>query len=158
MKKRGYKKIIYFSLVNILYGFLVSSLLDYFGINESNIGKFKFRNTTQEVFGSLIISPIFETIIFQYLIYKIIYSSKVFIQKFIMNDEDQYLIFYLSVSSILFAISHSYSVHYILLMLFPGVIFSYSFYYFKKYDFYPISSVFFIHFSHNLVALIYDKL
>ncbi|MCT3949239.1 CPBP family glutamic-type intramembrane protease [Elizabethkingia anophelis] len=156
-EKKAYISVLYFSLISIIYSLITVEVADYFGINENDIGGFKFKNSIQEILVSLIIAPLLETIIFQYLVYKIIYLLKNFIQKFVLKNNHQYLVFYLSISSILFAINHSYSEYYILLMLLPGLILSFAFYYFKKGYSYPIFYVFLLHFFHNLAALIYDK-
>jgi hypothetical protein len=157
-EKGAYIKVAYFSIFSILYSFISSKLIEYLKIDEINIGGITFKSITQEIFVGLVIGPIIETLIFQFVIYKIIFYIKGNIQKYLLKKECQFLGFYILISSILFAISHSYSVYYILLMIIPGAVLSYAFYFFKKNYTYPVLYTFLIHFIHNLFIFITEKI
>ncbi|MCT4013728.1 CPBP family intramembrane metalloprotease [Elizabethkingia anophelis] len=158
IEQKAYVKVVYFSIFSILYSFITMKFTDYLGINENDIGGAKFKSPTQEVVITILIGPLLETFLYQYLVYKIVYFIKSFIQRSILKKEVQYLIFYLVISSVLFAISHSYSRYYVFLMLIPGAILAFAFYYFKRKYSYPFFYVLLIHFLHNLFILIYEKL
>lgn len=157
-EKDAYIKVAYFSIFSILYSFISSKLIEYLKIDENNIGGITFKSIIQEIFISLVIGPIIETFIFQFGIYTIIFYFKNDIQKYLLKKEFQFLGFYILLSSILFAISHNYSIYYILLMIIPGAVLSYAFYFLKKNFTYPILYTFLIHFIHNLFIFITEKI
>ena len=153
-EKNAYIKIAYFSIISIVYSYISSKIIEHLNIDENNIGGIAFKSQIQEVFVGLIFGPIIETLIFQFAPYKVIFYFKKIIQKYLLKKESQFLGLYILISSILFAISHSYSAYYIFLMIIPGVILSYSFYFLKKNYTYPILYTFFIHLIHNLFIFI----
>jgi hypothetical protein len=149
-------KIFLISSISILYSLIVDRVLNYFGIQEDELGKYVFENKIQEFVLVLLVAPIFETFVFQFLIYYILYFIFKNTKIFVLINKNFFLLIYLILSSTLFAISHSYSKNYIYIMIIPGVVLAFSFYYFKKHNKYPFWYVSLIHFIHNGFVLIYS--
>ena len=76
-------KIFLISSISILYSLIVDRVLNYFGIQEDELGKYVFENKIQEFVLVLLVAPIFETFVFQFLIYYILYfifkNTKIFV-------------------------------------------------------------------------------
>ncbi|WP_333861548.1 CPBP family glutamic-type intramembrane protease [Clostridium sp.] len=92
-----------------------------------------------------IIGPILETIIFQYGIIEILSSIKIFKEKKIIIA---------IISSLLFAISHSYSYLYISYSFIIGLVLAYSYLTYKKKNFSAFGVVFWIHCIRNTISTI----
>lgn len=157
VEKTALNKVILFSIVSIIYSIISFKIIEYLKLG-GNIGGMTFKSTIQEIFIGLIFGPIIETFIFQFAIYKIVFYFKKSIQKYFLKTETQFSVLYILISCLLFAISHSYSLLYTLLMIIPGAILAYSFYFFKKNYMYPILYTFFIHLLHNSFVFIADKI
>lgn len=158
IEKSAFINIITFSIISIIYTYISSELIEYLKIDENFIGGITFKNITQEILVGLILGPIIETIIFQFAVYKVIFYFKNIIQKRLFKKEAQFLVFYIIISTLLFSFSHSYSFFYIFLMIIPGAILAYSFYFFKKNYTYPILYTFLLHLLHNSFVFITNKI
>ena len=141
------------SIISILYSIISYEILSLFKINE--IGGFIFKNDIQKFLISTILGPIFETFLFQFITY--------YIRKFIYEEFPKKILnprffntVYIIISSILFAISHTYSNWYIILMILPGALLSYMFIFFKKNEQNAFIYTSVIHFFHNLFVFLLE--
>lgn len=104
------------------------------------------------IIGSLIIAPIFETIIFQYLIHKGL--KRIFFNR----TEHSFRFVFILISASLFSISHWYSFLYILVTIIPGIILSWNFHWLYRHGNYK-NAIYFtwlLHFAKNSLSVI-DK-
>ncbi|MCL1689424.1 hypothetical protein [Elizabethkingia anophelis] len=159
IEKGAFVKILYLSLIGLLYSVLSVKLLSYFGIENRKIGGFRYVNLKQKILISFIIAPLVKTIIFQYMVYEIIFFIKKRVNREEKNNLDfTFLILYILISSCLFAANHNFSIYYMLLMIPPGILLSFSFYYFQRQFSYPIFYVFLVQSLHNILAFVLDNL
>ncbi|MDV3908071.1 hypothetical protein CMT84_06360 [Elizabethkingia anophelis] len=151
-----------FLLVGIVYSILMKGLIIYVGLKSNEIGGFKYQDLKQRAIISFFIAPLLNTIFFQYGVYEFVFFLKKSIQKrnkvLLDRNNNIYIIIYYCLSTGLFAVSHNYSMYYIYLMIFPGFLLSYAFYYFEKNFLYPIFYVFLIQSLHNIFAFIIDNI
>lgn len=140
------------SLISIGFTILCSFILDFFKIED--IGGYKFQNLTQEFFISVLIGPIFETFVFQYSVYYLVRYLLGLIQN--QKSLKYFNEIYVVISGLLFAVSHSYSAYYILIMIVPGFLLAY-FYVFSL-DQYNRAFLytFLIHLLHNFYIMIIE--
>lgn len=97
------------TLINLLICFIASFLSNYFTGKSLNEGVNGFLNTQEEFVLVVIIAPLFETLIFQYLI--IDFFSKKMQLKFACF-----------ISALTFALQHTYNLFYFVFALFMGII------------------------------------
>lgn len=95
---------------------------------------------------SVIIAPIVETFIFQFLIIEILLLFKV--KHFAI----------IVISGLLFAVAHFYNLAYILAIVFPGLLFAWYYLYLKVHKKNAFLSVTLLHACSNLFAFIFDDL
>lgn len=139
-------KILYLLLLSLLA--LGYSILIEFILNKSNINPIKGyvpKSFVDEIFIVLLVGPIVETFIFQFLVY---YLLRIFYDSL----KRLFPVVYILTSTLFFAIIHSYSKVYILYMLLPGALLAILFYVRKKKDQYPFESVLIVHLSYNIGA------
>jgi hypothetical protein len=131
-------------LIDNVYSLTISYLITlydkkllYTGIDEFSL--------LEIFFLAVIIAPLIETFIFQFLIIEIL-------SKFKVNTS-----LILWISTLLFSLSHNYNVVYILAMVFPGLLYA-SFYLFLKKETSksPFFMIFLLHAIANLIAFIID--
>ncbi|MBK0383051.1 CPBP family intramembrane metalloprotease [Pedobacter sp. SD-b] len=149
------------SLYFILMALLVSKAIDYL-LNEIFIhlvsnyslvkGGFKpnFKNINQivkAVFKVIIFIPLIETALFQYFIINLLKTSERF-------EKNEVLI--IIISAFLFALSHYYSIYYIIITFFAGCILAYSFLASKNFKIKPFWLVFTIHALFNLISFLVE--
>lgn len=91
----------------------------------------------------VIIAPVIESFIFQLGIIRIL-------QDFLKVKNKKVIIF---ISAIIFAAQHWYSPLYILLMIFPGIIYAYTFIIYDDKDYHPYLMIVAIHALNNLATL-----
>ncbi|WP_394759208.1 type II CAAX prenyl endopeptidase Rce1 family protein [Flavobacterium sp.] len=103
----------------------------------------KFDSNLEAFFVAIVFAPIFETLLFQFLI---IYQTH---ESYKGKYVKQLSIF---ISSVLFGLSHFYSIYYVLFALVAGYILATSFYYFKEKTNY-LSAIFYITLVHLLSNL-----
>jgi membrane protease YdiL (CAAX protease family) len=136
------KTFVIFFVISIVYTFLCSFLVEYFNIPLKNkedifeMGKF-FKFTL-----AVIYAPLFETLLFTLLPY-LVFS------KFSKN-----MVWFIAITSVLFGLIHTYSVAYVIITFFIGIILNTFFWIVihKK----NMASAFFLtclfHSLHNLIA------
>ncbi|MEN5133438.1 CPBP family intramembrane glutamic endopeptidase [Elizabethkingia anophelis] len=149
MKKKVLFSILFFSLTTILISYALGAIFEYFDVFEKDFNGPKFNNLTQELFIAIIFAPLIETFVFQSVIYYLVKLFDSFLKKYFVSV-------YLIISSLLFALSHSYSIYYEIATFFIGLIFAYSFLYFKKESNYPILCVAIIHSLYNAFVTLMD--
>ena len=111
-----------FILVGIFYSFLTQWVFSIFNIILKN--PIENRSKYFQFFVGVIISPLIETLIFQYLIFillrKIIKTKKLFNTAFLFAGTS------------VFSIAHSYSLYYIIAMIVPSFLLCYCFLYYSN--------------------------
>jgi hypothetical protein len=132
--------------------FLFSILYEYNGIELVN--PLTKMPLFVDAIVSIIISPLFETWLVQYLPFKVIY-------KWDLINEKKRDIVCVTASVVLFASLHHYSIWYVLFALVPGAMLGYCFFHFYK--FYGSLSVAFwftatVHSIINIISILYDYL
>jgi hypothetical protein len=100
------------------------------------------------IFTALIVAPVVETLIFQLLIFKIFERAEL--------GEKKYL-WIILISSFLFGLSHFYSFDYIIVTIFKGFVFAYTFYFYRTNSTKAFWTTTLIHCMHNLTILLLDK-
>ncbi|WP_407485287.1 CPBP family intramembrane glutamic endopeptidase [Elizabethkingia miricola] len=148
MKKTIFS-IIIFSIITIALSYALGNIFEYFGILEKDLNGPKFNNLTQELFLAILFAPLLETFVFQAVVYYLLKLFDSFFKKY-------FGLVYLIISSILFALSHTYSIYYEIGTFFIGLVFAYSFMYFKKESNYPILCVAIIHSLYNSFVTLMD--
>lgn len=147
---KNYKILFILLIISCAHDIILEQIFKSYGIlpfeNKKDYG------IVSNIIAALCIAPIVETIIFQYLPHKLLSFSKP------LKKSGYFAFAYILISTMLFCLSHYYSLIYIAAMIFSGILLSYYFqYFFRKYD-YRIAIYFItlLHFSKNLLALI-DK-
>ncbi len=141
--------ILIFTLLTIFVSFLINISLEHFNILDADLNSPSFFSLTQEIFLTVIVAPLLETFIFQFLFYYII---KIF-YKFLGH---YFNFIYIIISATLFGLSHKYSIYYQIGTFFFGLIFSYSFIFFKTKFNSPFISVCIVHSLYNLFTTIME--
>jgi membrane protease YdiL (CAAX protease family) len=129
---------------NIFISFLFSIISKLIFGNSFTSNIHKFENLTEEFILVVIVSPIIETIIFQFIIIEIFYEKC-----------NKYLI--CGLSAILFASSHLYNILYFVFAFIMGLAFAYLYILGKKKE-KGIKYVFLSHLIYNLIAFILNHL
>ena len=120
--KKNVYYILLFAFIIILYEVFAGFIYTNYGIVlENPLTKQPF---TLQLFGLIIVAPLFETWLCQYLPFY-------FLRKWISNKIRIELI-YIIISSLLFASQHFYSIWYAVYTVMPGIVLAYCFYYFYK--------------------------
>ena len=136
-------------LIDISFTGLMQLVLALFNIHLHN--PIEKTPLVEQVIVGIIVAPLIETWICQYLIFWVI-------KKFITNERNVAITFMVT-STVLFASQHNYSIYYILVMIFPGAMLSYCFlFYYKTSNSLAIAywcTVLF-HALHNLMAFVSD--
>ena len=146
MKLKNLYAVLIFSIIGIALNLAIGYVFDNLGL-ISNLNRPKFDGLGKEIILALVFGPLFESTIFQGLIY---YVVKIF------NDylKSYFIIVYLLTSSLIFALSHSYSIYYEIATFIPGLLLAYIFLYFKKTSEYPILLLSCVHSIVNLFMLL----
>ena len=147
---KNYQMVCVLLAIACLHDILLTKIFTYYNINiEYSAKDYGFATN---VIAGLIIAPLLETIIFQYLPFKGLRYFK------LTSNEKSFRWAYLVCSTSLFCLSHSYSTVYIIAMILPGLLLAYYFnFYHSKFNF--STAIYFItllHFSKNTIVLV-DK-
>ena len=144
-----------FIILGVLSIFLTSAIFHLllpfiYNSNGPDIATNSLINTIKSILTSGIIIPILETLLFQHLVF-------IILKKFIL-DEKSFAITYLTISSLLFALSHYYSLFYIILTFFLGIILTYSYYisHYRKESAFWTTAI--IHGSYNTLLIIVSSI
>ena len=124
-------------LLNIIISFIFDKITTIYDL-EFKSDSLTFESKKEEFILVVVIAPILETFLFQYLPY-------LYLKKY--NT-----IYTIILSSILFGLSHSYSIIYIIYGLTVGMLFISAFFYSIKKYLQPFWLVAFCHFIYNLFA------
>lgn len=149
IKREQYKCSLFFILLLIdnLYTLSASYIVNSINPNFINIINNESRSLFVAFLGSVIFAPLIETFIFQYLIIETLRYFKI---------NKNIIIWF---SCLVFAISHSYNLVYMLLIIFPGYLYS-RYYIFlkdnKKKS--PFLAIYFLHLLSNLLVFILDDI
>ncbi|MFV0471107.1 MAG: type II CAAX prenyl endopeptidase Rce1 family protein [Paludibacteraceae bacterium] len=132
-------------LIFFLLGYIIPSLLFIPTIIAGN--EIRLNNPilpSKRYFEIILIVPIFETFVFQYLAGKIL-------RKFVKN-----LLILCVLLGILFSVSHWFSLHYLIYTFADGFILAFAFFYYKKRhnEFVSFVLVSLIHIAHNGLAML----
>ena len=134
--------LVIFLIANI-YAFLASYIINIY--NTSILDVFNFKSLHEAFILSVLIGPLLETFLFQYLIIEILYKFKI-------NNN---LIIWLS--AILFALTHNYNLIYLLAAILPGLLYASYYLYLKKEKKKNIFfTIYLLHALSNLVVFILD--
>ncbi|WP_394365428.1 CPBP family glutamic-type intramembrane protease [Niabella yanshanensis] len=139
--------------INLLLSVAISYLSYYYlkGILSNNA--IIWDSTIEEAIVTILLVPIFETLIFQYYSYKIfLYITK----DVTLTDSNKDWLFIIC-SSLVFSFMHSYNWLYRVNAFLGGITLNYSYLYFKKAKFYPYLSVVLIHLLYNLCVFLLKK-
>ena len=98
-------------IVKIIYAGLTGYIVEYFDPSAFNTALDR-EHIAIQLLTSVVLGPIFETLLFQVLIIEALRSFKV-------SD-----IYSILISSLLFALSHSYNISYMIVTFIPGIIFA----------------------------------
>ena len=132
-------------LIDVFYSLLSGSLLTFIEPSITEIPFFKSISLFEVFLISVIFGPLIETFIYQFLIIEIL-------SKFKVNTN-----IIIGISTIIFALSHNYNIIYILVIIFPGVLYASYYIYLKvekKHS--PFLMIFVLHALSNLVAFVLD--
>jgi|LakMenE18May11ns_1017448.scaffolds.fasta_scaffold9717405_3 hypothetical protein len=124
-------------LLNIIISFIFDKITTIFDL-EFKSDSLTFESKKEEFILVVIIAPILETLLFQYIPY-------FYLKKY-------NAIYTILISSILFGLSHAYSIIYIIYGLTVGMLFISAFFYSIKKYLHPFWLVVFCHFIYNLFA------
>ena len=114
-----YKVLLVLTFVFIVYNVFSSNLIDWLGLDLMENTYFD-SYTLEELFGIVVLcAPILETLIFQLLSIELVIFG---LTKLNLGSHRGILIIAGIVSAILFGLSHSYSIHYIVLSFVGGLI------------------------------------
>lgn len=129
---------------------LIFSKLEELGIPNihfhETIDKYNF-SFEKELLLTVFFGPFVETVIFQFLPY-VILSRISYLKK---NP-----VYIILISTLLFGLTHNYSVHYIIYGMIPGAFYIYL--YIMRTGKHPFYTVFILHAVNNLVCIILDKI
>lgn len=132
-----------FSILGLLESLFSSFLNTFFQLNSSGLN---FESKTELFIVVVVVAPLIETFIFQFLIF------------YLMSLLTKNKIAILLTSALLFGLSHSYSLLYILSGCMGGLLLGYAYLIFqvrKKYSFWTVSV---IHSLNNLYLFLIDYL
>jgi len=104
-------------------------------------------NIIDQLFLTVIIGPIFETVIFHFILIELL------LYLFRRNQFCNY--FVIIISALLFSASHYYSFDYLIIAFTGGVILSTAYIVAKFRNMLPFAIVFLIHVTYNLISLLY---
>ena len=130
---------VFFTLIgSLVVNFFDSSLIE----TELNTANFSLLEI---FFVTVLIGPVLETFIFQFLIIEILLKLKIKNNLIIL------------ISTLAFSLSHNYNLIYILLIIFPGILYS-TYYLFLKIENQktPFLNIFLLHLLSNFVSFILD--
>ena len=132
---------------------IVISVLPFIALTNKLIGENTEGPDLSSWFSIIILIPLIETFIFQHLSFKLM-------QKWSFTKNKYGL--YISVSAILFGLSHTYSLQYIIFAFAVGLILAYMYFFYSKTPKKSFWSIALIHALRNsftiLIAVIADKL
>lgn len=144
---RNYILILLLLTIACIHDILFEKLFNFLKIS-TDIPTKKY-SVANSVITGLLIAPLIETLLFQYLPLKgLLYINSI-------NKKAYFKWVFVILSTVLFSVSHSYSWIYIVVTIIPGFILSYYFYFFYKS--YNLSTAFYfiglLHFLKNTIAL-----
>jgi hypothetical protein len=149
IKREQYKCSLFLILLLIdnLYTLSASYIVNSINPNFINIINNDSRSLFVTFLGSVIFAPLIETFIFQYLIIETLRYFKI---------NKNVIIWF---SCLVFTISHSYNLVYMLLIIFPGYLYS-KYYIFLKDNRRnsPFLAIYFLHLLSNLFVFILDDI
>lgn len=130
--------VFFISIGSLVVNFFDSSLIE----TEFNTANFSLLEI---FFVTVLIGPVLETFIFQFLIIEILFK---------LNIKNNLIIL---ISTLAFSLSHNYNLIYILLIIFPGILYS-TYYLFLKIENQktPFLNIFLLHSLSNFVSFILD--
>lgn len=140
-------KQIFFLIKFTLLSFIVSSIVSYalFLLNPVEYNGFSNPNIWVEIFAAFILAPVTESIVFFWLIYKIIFKIN-------LSVYNNYL--FIAISSILFGLSHFYNINYIIETIVTGLFMAYLYIIMEKKFNNGLISVIIMHSFYNFLVLI----
>lgn len=142
-KRNGLIAFLIIFLIDNLYTFLISYIVNIY--DPSILDVFNFKSLHEAFILSVLIGPLLETFLFQYLIIETLC-------KFKLNNN---LIIW--ISAILFALTHNYNLIYLLAAIFPGILYASYYLYLKKENRKNIFfTIYALHSLTNLVVFIVD--
>lgn len=140
-------KQIFFLIKFTLLSFIVSSIVSYalFLLNPVEYNGFSNPNIWVEIFAAFILAPVTESIVFFWLIYKIIFKIN-------LSVYNNYL--FIAISSILFGLSHFYNINYIIETIVTGLFIAYLYIIMEKKFNNGLISVIIMHSFYNFLVLV----
>ena len=149
--KRGYKKaslFLFIVFVDLSYTMLVSWIINSYC--PELIDVFPKQNKFTAFFVEVIAGPLLETFLFQFLVIELFF----YLKKRGFNINDLVIVW---TSSLLFSVTHYYNFVYILIIIFPGLLYA-SYYLFLKKEKQNLVfiRVFGVHSISNCVAFLVD--
>jgi Type II CAAX prenyl endopeptidase Rce1-like len=142
--KKNVCSILLFAFIIILYEVVAGFIYSHYNIVlENPFAKQPFILT---LFGLIILAPLFETWLCQYLPLR-------FLKKWIGNETGIKPV-YISISGLFFASQHFYSIWYVVAMVMPGLMLAYCFYHFYKLYQSLIVSFWFTAILHAIINLV----
>lgn len=149
IKSNGFVALFGFLIIlDNTYNFLTSYLISLYDEILLDIDPYFEGFSLMEIFFlTVIIAPLLETFVFQYLIVEILYK---------LNINDEIIIW---VATLAFSLSHYYNFIYILAILFPGFLFSSFYLYLKKRKYkFPFLAVTVLHAISNFIVFIINDI
>jgi len=129
-------------IIDNIYNLSISYIINYFDSSLTETLEFSDFSLNEIFFLTVIIAPLFETLIFQFLIIELLYFFKVKNNSIII------------ISTVLFAISHNYNIVYILAIIFPGLMYATYYLYLKINKKNGFILIFSLHAFSNLISFI----
>lgn len=140
-------------IIACAHDLIFTKIISFYGINMGPSAK--DYGIVTNIIASIIIAPLLETMIFQYLPHKGLSYIKP-----LKNSPKLFNWTYVLFATFLFCLSHSYSFIYILATIIPGILLSYYFNYFSlKFNYF--TAIYFIsllHLAKNILVLIDEYL
>lgn len=132
--------------IDFLYNIITSLLVRSFDESLIDTGLNTENNSLLEIFClSVLIGPLIETFIFHFLIIEILHKLKVHTNAIIWC------------SAFAFSLFHNYNIIYILLILFPGLLYAGYYLYLKKVNHrFPFMMIFMLHALSNFLSFLFD--
>ncbi len=139
-------QVMFFFILSYLSSLLLFPIIHYANSNGGrDLSVLWGKDQQLFILFALIVSPIIETFIFQWLIYEQLNTFSFFKKRI-------YLI--VLISGLTFGLIHDFSIEYRIFTFVIGCYFCFVFHYFKTYSKYPFLAVFIIHAARNLLVVL----
>jgi uncharacterized protein len=146
MVSNPYRLIVTMPLLYLIFNILIFHIFGGINVTCSGGGIFCNDGLAEQFFISVIIGPVIETLLFHFLLMELLL--------FLFKKANHRYFLVIIISSIIFAISHRFQVHFLIMSFIGGIILASSYIIAKIKNMIPVVIVFFIHALANLGVLL----